>query len=85
MSVLINDKQAKIFEILKSGSGLSVSEIAKASGFTYVHACNFIIGCERSGLFRSEKRGKSKFVFLTDKGMAVADLLIKANVLLQER
>ncbi len=76
MSAIIKQKQAKIIGIVKKATeGVSVSGVSKASGVTYVHVCNFINECERLGIFKSERKGKTKIVTLTEKGKLVADMV----------
>ncbi len=76
VSFLLKDKQTKILFILKdSNHQLNVSEITQIANVTYVHTCNFIQYCERKDLVKTEKRGKKKYVSLTDKGVKVAEKL----------
>ncbi len=76
MSVIIKQKQARILEAVKQNAdGISVSGISKESGVTYVHVCNFINECERLGIFKSERKGKTKMVALTEKGKSIADMV----------
>ncbi|MCL5007730.1 MAG: MarR family winged helix-turn-helix transcriptional regulator [Candidatus Marsarchaeota archaeon] len=75
-SFLFKDKQAKLLIALKSKQGdMNVSALASNTGVTYVHACNFIKRCTEKGIIKSERRGKEKYLSLTEKGVKVADLI----------
>ncbi len=75
-SLLIREKQAKILLTLRDASQTwYISNLAKEANSTYVHTCNFLIGCEKEGIVVSEKHGKIKMVKLTEKGMQIADHL----------
>ena len=82
-NILLKQKQAKILVALKDTSqNWYISTLAKATGTTYVHACNFLTSCEALGITSSEKHGKLKFIKLTEKGLRVADMLVTMNSLL---
>lgn len=71
---LLKEKQAKILLLLRDQSqGWYISSLAKSSGTTYVHTCNFLLACERLGIVASEKHGRSKSIKLTEKGAALAE------------
>lgn len=73
-SIILKDKQAKIILTLKNNQqSWYLTTLAKASGTTYVHACNFIKTCEAIGIVTNEKHGKIKEIKLTEKGMQIAD------------
>ena len=73
---LLKDKQTKILIALKdNGNKLNISDIAKNTNVTYVHACNFILYCEKAGLVKSKRQGKDKYISLTQKGSKIADML----------
>ncbi len=73
---LLKEKQAKVLLLLRDQSqGWYISSLAKSSGTTYVHTCNFLLACERLGLVTSEKHGRSKSIRLTEKGAALAESL----------
>jgi predicted transcriptional regulator len=75
-NLLIREKQARIILALRDGNqAWSISNLAKAASTTYVHACNFVIDCERAGIVASEKHGKIKEIKLTEKGLQIADSL----------
>jgi predicted transcriptional regulator len=76
-NILLKQKQAKILLTLRdTNQNWYISSIAKASGTTYVHACNFLVACEGLGITTSEKHGKLKIIKLTEKGMRVADIVL---------
>ena len=75
-NILIREKQASILVALRDASKeWSVSSLAKASGTTYVHACNFLKECERLGLTTGERHGKMKVVRLTSKGARISEMM----------
>ena len=74
--IILKDKQARIILSLKSNDReWYISSLAKATGTTYVHACNFLTACDSMGITASERRGKLKVVKLTEKGSKIADLI----------
>ncbi len=75
-SILLMDKQAMVIVALKDQTqNWYISSLAKATGTTYVHACNFLAECEKLGIVQSEMHGKLKTVKLTEKGAQVADYI----------
>ncbi len=81
-NIILKQKQAKIIALLKDTSQTwYISTLAKASGTTYVHSCNFLSTCEALGLTSSERHGKLKLIKLTDKGLKLADFIININSL----
>ena len=81
-NIILKQKQTKILIALKDTSqNWYISTIAKSTGTTYVHTCNFLATCETLGITQSEKHGKLKLIKLTDKGLRLADLLVTINSL----
>ena len=81
-NILLKQKQAKIILALKDTSQTwHITTVAKASGTTYVHACNFLATCEQLGITTSERHGKIKSIKLTDKGQKMAELITTLNSL----
>ena len=75
-AILLKNKQSKILLALRDQTqSWYISSLAKTSGTTYVHACNFINACESLGIVQSEKHGKIKVVKLTEKGAKIAESL----------
>ena len=73
-NILLRDKQAGILiALMNTSQSWYISSLAKATGTTYVHACNFLAECEKLGLTLSEKHGKMKTIKLTEKGMRVVE------------
>jgi predicted transcriptional regulator len=78
--IIFRDKQLRILLLLRDKSrDWYISTLAKSSGTTYVHACNFILQCESRGLTTSDRHGKIKVVKLTDKGALLSDILNNAK------
>ncbi len=74
--IILRGKQSGILLALTDATqAWYVSALAKASGTTYVHTCNFIGVCEDLGLVNCEKHGKLKVIKLTEKGAKVAEMI----------
>ncbi|MCL4364844.1 MAG: MarR family transcriptional regulator [Candidatus Marsarchaeota archaeon] len=72
-TLLLKDKQAKILSILAgSEKEWHIADLAKAAEVTYVHTSKFIGKCEEAGIVGSERHGRVKRLFLTEKGKDVA-------------
>ena len=72
-TLLLKDKQAKILSILASSEKeWHIVDLAKAAEVTYVHTSKFIGKCEEAGIVSSERHGRVKRLFLTEKGKDVA-------------
>lgn len=54
-----------------------VSEIAKELGATYAHTFNLVKGMERLEIVRTEKKGRIKYVKLTQKGIELSSILVQ--------
>jgi len=79
-NILLKQKQARILIALKDTSqDWYISSLARASGTTYVHTCNFIAACDSVGITTNEKHGKLKIIKLTEKGIKLADMLSSIN------
>ena len=70
--LLFKEKQVKLLTTLIEEKEWHIADLAKATGVTYIHTSNFVNRCERMGIMGSEKHGRIKRVFLTEKGMEVA-------------
>ena len=87
-NIILKQKQIKILVALKDTTqNWYISNLARASSTTYVHACNFLSTCETLGITSSEKHGKLKLIKLTDKGTKIVDLIMNISSLvnLQEQ
>lgn len=72
-TLLLKDKQAKILSILAGPEReWHIADLAKAAEVTYVHTSKFIGKCEAAGIVNSERHGRVKRLFLTEKGKDVA-------------
>ncbi len=75
--IILMDKHAGIILALRDTSQeWYVSSLAKAANTTYVHASIFVSRCEKLGIVKSEKHGKSKVVKLTESGAKVAEMVL---------
>jgi DNA-binding MarR family transcriptional regulator len=71
--LLFKDKQARLLLMLSdSGREWYIADLAKAANVTYIHTSRFLGRCEEAGMVRSEKHGRMKRIFLTEKGIDVA-------------
>ena len=70
--LLFKEKQVKLLTALIEEKEWHIVDLAKATGVTYIHTSNFVNRCERMGIMASEKHGRIKRIFLTEKGMEIA-------------
>ncbi len=71
--LLFKDKQSRLLLALNGNSKeWYISDLARETGVTYIHATKFIARCEEAGIIESEKHGRLKRIFLTEKGKSVA-------------
>ncbi|HUB92476.1 MAG TPA: hypothetical protein VL945_00800 [Candidatus Saccharimonadales bacterium] len=71
--LIFRDKQARLILMLADQSReWYLSSLAKEAGVTYIHTSRFIGRCERAGITDSERHGKIKRIFLTEKGKGIA-------------
>ena len=85
-SAIIRSKQAGILLCLNDQSkDWSISELAKSTGTTYVHVCNFIRDCEARGIVESQKNGKDKMIKLTEKGRLLTSHISGIYALLEQK
>ncbi len=85
-NLLLMEKQAMIILTLKNAAQeWNISTLAKASGTTYVHTCNFLILCESKGIVSSERHGRIKTVKLTEMGTKLADMVDGIHTMISEK
>lgn len=71
--LIFRDKQAKLILMLADGSReWYLSSLAKSAAVTYIHTSRFVGRCEKLGIIDSERHGKIKRIFLTEKGKSIA-------------
>lgn len=72
-TLLFKDKQVKlILTLANSGREWHIADLAKEAKVTYVHTSKFISKCEEAGIIASERHGRVKMLYLTDKGKEIA-------------
>ena len=71
-TLFFKEKQVRIISALLADKEWHISDLAKETNVTYIHTSNFINRCESMGIMGSEKHGRIKRVFLTDKGREIA-------------
>ncbi len=75
--LLFKEKQTRLLLLLyNTNKEWHLSELAKSADVTYVHASRFISRCEEVGIVATEKHGRTKRLFLTDKGKEIAQNLL---------
>ena len=72
---LIRSKPSALLLALKSGGEQHISNLAKKSSMSYVHALEILKVLEEKGIVTSESRGNKRFVKLTDAGLAFVSAL----------
>lgn len=71
--LFFKEKQTRLLLALNNNDKeWHLSDLAKATDVTYIHTSKFISRCESIGLVASEKHGRIKRLYLTDKGKAMA-------------
>lgn len=82
--LLLNEKPVFVLVTLTDGEKYG-SEIADEIDTTYAHTVKILSDLKERGLVRSEKDGRKKYIFLTEKGRELANsctnLVNTANVL----
>lgn len=72
-TLLFKDKQVRLLSILTTtNKEWHISDLAKEAGVTYIHTSKFIRKCEDYGIVGTEKHGRMKRLFLTEKGNYIA-------------
>ncbi len=75
-SLLFKDKQLRLLLTLSNTSReWYLADLAKAANVTYIHTSRFISRCEESGIVATERHGRAKRIFLTEKGTDLASTL----------
>ncbi|NYZ77102.1 MarR family transcriptional regulator [Candidatus Micrarchaeota archaeon] len=77
--VFLRIKPCRMMVLLKESGSKYISELAKESGATYVHATKLIRHLEKEGIVTIEQNGKKRMVKLTEKGMKIATALSEAT------
>lgn len=71
--LIFKDKQARLILMLADASKeWYLSNLSKETKVTYVHTSRFVTRCESAGIIDSERHGKIKRLFLTEKGKSIA-------------
>lgn len=72
-TLLFKTKQVKILSILTTpNKEWHLTDLAKEAGVTYIHTSKFIKKCEDYGIVGTEKHGRVKRLFLTERGNYIA-------------
>ena len=75
MKMFIKEKPAKALVFIhrnQNTDDVFVSKISRRVDTTYAHSCKIIEKLEEEGYVESEKRGRKKFLTLTDEGEQMA-------------
>ncbi len=71
--LLFKEKQLRLLSLLtRPNKEWHLSDLAKEANVTYVHTSKFIKKCEEYGIVASEKHGRVKRLYLTEKGNKIA-------------
>jgi predicted transcriptional regulator len=60
-----------------------LSKLAKSSDASYVYVTHLVSELEKGGLVQIESKGKKRIVKLTEKGLAVANIIHELEAKLQ--
>lgn len=84
--LFLKDKQARLLFALASGNKeWHLADLAKTARVTYIHTSRFIGRCEAAGLVATERHGRIKRLYLTDKGKNVANGMLAIVNSINER
>lgn len=76
LQLFARPKPCRIMTLLRDNeSAWHLSKLAKSSDTSYVYVTHLISELEKGGLVTIESRGKKRMVRLTEKGLAVANLI----------
>lgn len=64
-------KNVRLFLLLRQGA-YHISDLAKKTDVTYLHARDVVNMLEEAGLVKTEKKGRKRLVSLTERGEEVA-------------
>jgi predicted transcriptional regulator len=71
-TLFFKDKQVKLILTLSNGNKeWHLTELSKEANVTYIHTSKFISKCEAYGLVATEKHGRIKRLYLTEKGKEI--------------
>lgn len=75
--LFVNEKPCMaIVNLRKNRNASYVSPVAKSIDTTYAHACKLIGKLEDKGIIKSKKKGRRKYLELTEDGQELADLFV---------
>ncbi len=73
-TLLFKDKQVRLLSVLANKEKeLHISDLSREANVTYVHTSKFIKKCEEHGIVSSERHGRIKRLFITEKGKYIAN------------
>lgn len=84
--IFLNEKPVMTLVVIRRNrDDVYCSVVSKRIDTTYAHTVKIISKLEDKGLINSEKKGRKKFLKLTDKGEEYADLFIDLLDLIERR
>lgn len=84
--IFLNEKPVMTLVVIRRHrDDVYCSVVSKRIDTTYAHTVKIISKLEDKGLIKSEKKGRKKFLKLTDKGEEYADLFIDLLDLLEKK
>jgi Mn-dependent DtxR family transcriptional regulator len=85
-SVFFHEKPVMMLIKLKnSKSEIYASTLAKQVDCTYSHVIKMLEEMQKAGLVNFDKKGRLKFLTLTEKGSSVAEKLEQARILMEKK
>lgn len=84
--IFLNEKPVMTLVVIRRHrDDVYCSVVSKRIDTTYAHTVKIISKLEDKGLIKSKKKGRKKFLELTDKGQEYADLFIELLDLIERR
>ncbi|MDE1822821.1 MAG: winged helix DNA-binding protein [Candidatus Micrarchaeota archaeon] len=72
-TLFFKDKQVRLLLTLSNASReWHIADLAKEAKVTYIHTTKFINKCEQMGIIQTERHGRMKRLYLTNKGTSIA-------------
>ena len=75
LRTLLHEKPAMMLVLLRRKEKNYATSLAKSTDCTYSHTMKILDVFEKNGLIKSEKKGRVRYIYLTEKGEKVAELL----------
>jgi predicted transcriptional regulator len=73
--LFLKEKPVSVMLTLKQNKIIYVSELARKANVTFVYLKKFLPLLQQFGIVGIKKEGKKTYVYLTEKGLEIANLL----------